>query len=811
MGKLSILYLGFSMMLISTIQAQESESHQEKTIKHEEAAKGLDYGTAISAYEKQGEITEVGIVKLAEAYRLNHDTENAELWYNQVVETSNVPDHFFYYAQALQSNGKYEMAKEHYLRYNEMVGGAGDNRGAMLAAAIDRMNDWKHSEIEIKNESVLNSEKLDFSPAYYKNGIVFVSSRGVQKGENRKDVWTDDNFMALFFAERDESGQVAAPEIFSINLTSKYHEGPVSFSKNGKRIFFTRNHYNSGKRKNNSKGIMKLQIYTAARDGEEWSNPIELKINTVEHEECHPSVSPDGTKLFFASDRPGGFGGMDIYVSHFRHGEWNEPVNLGSKVNTAGNEVFPFIHDDGTLYFASNGLGGLGGLDIFSTQIGEQEGGWLKAENIGTPFNSPKDDFGFIINVLGTEGYFSSARVSENQDDIFSFMIPKDKEKEEEEEEEMETNFALQDDEGNAIEGVEVSIYEKFPEGVLKESDYNTKARGGMKKGLYVSGQDGNINAKLDPDKDYTVVARKDGHVVQEQEFSTRGKSTKDELNVDLAVPENTCTNLEGVVLDKNKNTIIPYAEVTMVNLSSSNQVAVNADENGKFYFSCVACDAEYILKAERTGFQHATASASTVGAVCARDKSIKVSLRMTPIASMRQELSDAGRYPTEGDMVAGLVPVDEVREGTVIEIPSIYYDFNRAHIRNEDAAKDLDKVIQLLKEYPEMKIELSSHTDSRGSDTYNKKLSKRRADKVVAYLVTEGIDSHRLIAKGYGEEQLRNNCGDGSDCDEAAHQYNRRTEIKILSVGETGVSVRYNDKGPDKIDEAPEWIRNQK
>ncbi len=118
---------------------------------------------------------------------------------------------------------------------------------------------------------------------------------------------------------------------------------------------------------------------------------------------------------------------------------------------------------------------------------------------------------------------------------------------------------------------------------------------------------------------------------------------------------------------------------------------------------------------------------------------------------------------------------------------------------------------MQLLKEYPEMKIELSSHTDSRGSGTYNKKLSKERASKAVAYLVGEGIDSHRLIAKGYGEERLRNECGDGSECTETAHQYNRRTEIKILSVGETGVSIKYNDKGPAKVDEAPEWIQNHK
>ena len=178
--------------------------------------------------------------------------------------------------------------------------------------------------------------------------------------------------MGLFYAKRNDNDDLHKAEEFSLDLNTKFHEGPVCFSKNGERIYFTRNHFNKNKRVDNKDGIMRLQIYTASKEGNDWGEPYELPFNTKEFEEAHPAISPDGKFLYFASDRTGGKGGMDLYVSEFKDGKWGDPKNLGDQINTPGNEVFPFVHDDGTMYFASNGWGGLGGLDIFSTTVDDE-------------------------------------------------------------------------------------------------------------------------------------------------------------------------------------------------------------------------------------------------------------------------------------------------------------------------------------------------------------------------------------------------------------------------------------------------------
>ncbi len=216
---------------------------------------------------------------------------------------------------------------------------------------------------------------------------------------------------------------------FAPELNTTFHEGPVTFDITGERVFFTRNNYNKGKRRNDKDGTMRLNIYTSNRGADGWQTPTEMPWNTDEYEEAHPTLSVDGRSLYFASNRPGGEGGMDLYVSRLEGGTWGEPVNLGKTVNTAGNEVFPFIHADGTLYFASNGLGGVGGMDIFAVETG---GGDSESEvdivrgtpvNIGAPYNSNKDDFGFIVSADGTYGYLTSARAGgSGGDDIYSFQ-----------------------------------------------------------------------------------------------------------------------------------------------------------------------------------------------------------------------------------------------------------------------------------------------------------------------------------------------------------------------------------------------------
>lgn len=768
----------------------------------------LGYKLAIPEYEKQETMNQQDLRRIANSFRLNHDTENAEIWYAQVVEISQAPVDYLHYAQMLQSNGRLKDAKKYYLQYHEMLGGdASDKRGQVLANAIERINDFKHSGVEIKNEEILNTEKLDFSPAYYKDGVVFVSSRGVAKiGGGSKDKWIDDNFMALFFSEELEDGSLSDPEPFSYVLTTKYHEGPVDFVQNSKKIFFTRNNYNKGKRKNNSKGIMKQNIYSSTRSEEEWSEPLELPFNTVEYEEVHPAVSPDGRKLFFSSDRPGGYGEMDLYVVEKRGGRWGSPVNLGSEINTAGNELFPFVHDDGTLYFSSNGLGGIGGLDIFST-YSVDDSIWVQPENIGVPFNSKKDDFGFIMNTTGTEGYLSSAREGGfGTDDIYSFKIGNPLEKDDK----LNLMVCVFDEKTTErLVGAKVRLKEVSSDGETvtldedflmrlvetdKANEYILKLKRDLNNGSTASSQNyvtdgiGEFSIELDPNKTYQLEATKNGYLIADKIIGPSDDPVEQYLNSCVPIPMtfNNCLVLEGTTLNqKYKDKVVPQAMVTMINLCTGDEHTTTSDKEGYFSFPCLDCDCEFILKGEKGNFKDGVGDVSTIGEDCDSGGVL---------------ISDI--YLTPGDRSDLLFAGNKIGVGSVLELKNIFYDFDQHYIRSE-ARPDLDHVVNLMKQFPSMIVELGSHTDARGTHEYNIDLSQRRADAAVEYIVRRGIERRRIKARGYGETQLRNNCRNYKDCSEEEHQHNRRTEITILSHNEDGLDVRYIDNLPIKIDKA--------
>lgn len=765
------------------------------------------YKSSIALYENKEKLSLDDMVKIANAYRLNHDTENAEFWYAQVAHKSKDPLHTLHYAQMLQSNGRFEEAKENYLAYHELIGGneaSNDQRGALLAASIDRMNEFQHTEVTIRNEALINTDKLDFSPAYYKDGIIFVSTRTAQgQDKNLKDKWINDNFMALFHANKNLDGTLESVQDFSLDLTTRYHEGPICFTKDAKKIYFTRNHYNNKKRKNNSDGVMKLQIYSATKEGENWSNPVELPFNTVEYEEAHPALSPDGQKLYFTSDRSGGFGGMDLYVSRFENGEWSVPENLGSNINTPGNEVFPYVHNDGTLYFASNGWGGLGGLDIFSTIKNEEEN-WRKPTNIGTPFNSRKDDFGFILNIPKTEGYLTSARHGgKGQDDIYSFTMPSD----------FPVKVAVCAYEGenaNRLSDVEFKVIEKFKDGstasldndllmtlvptkdqreyVLKVKQMGIDINSDDVVKLYNTNENGLVDVMLKKNRDYLFVATKDGYVLKEEAFDGSVLEGKSMYEFCLPMEKSECMSLNGVVKNKKYGNLIPSAKVTMTNLCTGDDVVVVADENGAFNFPCVPCGCDFIFKGEKVNLREGVNTQNTVGDNCKLGGSVSVEILLSP--------------DEETEKLIATFSGTELKVGAVIELEDIYYDFDKYYIR-EDAKDELDNVVRLMQQYPSLVIELGSHTDARATDRYNEKLSQNRARAAVDYITSRGIDRNRLVAMGYGERLLKNQCANFVDCPEEEHQRNRRTEIKVLRFDEKDIEVKHLNNEPEKIDRA--------
>ncbi len=629
-------------LFVASVHAQKNKDNTDRIYDN------MGYKAAIPLYESKASINMEEMSKLANAYRLISDTENAEYWYAQFVDESTIPKQTLYYAQTLQRNGRFELAKQYYMKYDKMVGseeGSGKRR-TLLAAAIDRMNQLEYSEkATIKNESLINTKKIDFSPTFYKDGIIFVSTRGVQsvKHENIKGSWVNDNLMTLFYADKNLDGALTSVKEFSIEQTTKSHEGPVCFTKNGSKIFFTRNDHLNKNRRNSSEGTTKLQIYTSVKVDDSWSEPRGLPFNTREYDEAHPAISPDGTKLYFASDRPGGFGKIDIYVSEFINGRWGTGKNLGPKINTAGNEAFPFIHDDGTIYFASDGLGGLGGFDIFSS-IQDDEGNWTKSKNIGTPFNSNKDDFGFILNVLKTEGYFTSSRgEGAGRDDIYSFVIPQDAP--------IEVRFcAYEEGSGNRISDVQFKIVEQFKDNITasanedamileeasvtngfalnykgKEVDLSNK--NSVK--LFNTDEIGEFKTHFKNNRKYQVIATKDGYKVAEETIDGEMLQGKRSKQFCIPLKKMRCVNLDGVVERKKYKKAIPNAVITLTNLCTGEEHSVTSNEEGYFYFPCVECGCDFILKSQKHNFSDGTAKQSTNRGICILGATLSTVIKM--------------------------------------------------------------------------------------------------------------------------------------------------------------------------------------
>ena len=259
----------------------------------------------------------------------------------------------------------------------------------------------------------------NFSPMFYHSGIIYLSDRSFKGLSKSKSDWTGKRYLDLFYAAKTEKGNWMEPEPLRGDVNGRFNEGPAVFTNDDNTMYFTRNNYISNKVDKNKKNINVLKIFCAEKVEGEWKMKGPMPFNSDDYSICHPAINSDGTVIYFSSDIPWGYGGMDIYKVRWEGGDtWSKPVNLGPNINTDGNEVFPFMQNDSTLFFSSDGSAGMGGLDVFvSHQVKEE---WQECKNLNSPINSSNDDFGFIIDSSDVTGYFSSDRYS-GVDKIFSF------------------------------------------------------------------------------------------------------------------------------------------------------------------------------------------------------------------------------------------------------------------------------------------------------------------------------------------------------------------------------------------------------
>ncbi len=625
---------------------------------------GIDlYKKAYTKEKNKAAKTEI-LFKIGDCYRSIADTKNAEAWFQKTIKANyKNPLVYLYYAEALKANGLYADAIVQFNKFK--TENPSDPRGEEGAKSCEQAQKWKDkpSRYKVDNFAAVNSKYADLAPSYSgKNyrGMIFTSSREEATGKEYDASWAGEKNTDLFEITSDKKGKWNNPVGLSAPVNTESKEGGSSMDRKYTDLFFTRCEQGKGK-------VVMCKIYQTKRTGQgtsqTWADPVMMTFCADSATYGQPCLSADGATLWFVSDRDGGLGGRDIWFSEMDKKEktWKEPVNAGAAVNTPSDELFPFIHADGTLYFSSTGHqaeGNMGGLDIFSAKL--QDNKWGDVKNMKAPMNSPNDDYAVIWEDVEKRGYFTSNRDGgKGKDDIYSFIVPP------------------------------------------------------------------------------------------------------------------VIFTLQGQVIDVDTKKPLEEAKVELVNVTDGSSISFTTDKAGTYKFS-LALNSAYKLNASKKEYLGAKAEETTVGVDDSKDFFRDFALKTT-----RKE----------------------------IVLPNIFYDLDQATLRPESNVA-LDGLVETLKDNPTLVIELGSHTDTRGDDAHNDRLSLARAQSCVDYLATKGIEVGRMAKRGYGERVSRLlqldekvivngkefvflkgstmndefiNALKSKDEQEAAHQLNRRTELKVL------------------------------
>ena len=639
----------------------------------------------------------------------------------------------------------------------------------------------------------INTSKSDYAPAFYGDGkIIFTSNRSNKNATY--DKWNSNRYSKLYVAVLDSTMQTDKAKVKS--KCKSYSSGAAYNKTNSELIFSTE----SFKKKNlvlqNGAKLPYQLLYSATFAENKAAHITPLAINNAAFSSAQPAISKDGKTLYFVSDKTGGFGGTDLYTAtKDANGNWGDVKNLGAEINSANDEKFPFIAEDGTLYFSSNKAGGLGGLDVYKTKF--TGGKWTKPENLIAPINSAQDDFAYIIDEKNKAGFFSSNRDGGmGEDDIYKFTYDETK---------LDYKVTIRVlDAGTQKPVAEVALALDCKNMDPMNSLTNEK---GEKDFIIKGGKSCSVISMMPGYKDGSAdITPKDRNGVIVMSL------TPDALHIKLSVKEKltglpvrdasiSFTGSDNVSQslttdDKgNLETTLPPATYT---ISSAAYPSINATVTGADVDATGTVVRTFeIPREELTINVPITADCFTSTVTVTNLKTgTKAQVRANAKGEVRLDLRLNGIYLIEhhgrADTISteGLTPDSQIdgpckfHVGQTWVIRNIYYDFGKWTIR-KDAVGDLDNLVRIMKENPTLQIELSSHTDCRASARYNMVLSARRARSAVEYITKKGIKARRILAAGYGESRLVNACHcepkNDSNCIEPQHQDNRRTEVKVL------------------------------
>lgn len=696
---------------------------QAKQRKADELYQRLEYFACAPIYAElakntiqgKGTVNWENVRRAAIANKQISQYNRSRFYYSKLHETNRMTEaDYVEYIDLLRTIGKYEIADQmledasKVYPNNNFVSQLKDknfNFGFLLADSstyfIERLG--------------LNSGLGDFCPAFYDKGIMYMSKSKNAGFLNQRYGWDNSFFINMLYSPYDVDSTLNKGKVLKDAFFSRAHDGPVSFSQDGKHMVITKNTQG----KHEDKKVVVLAIYFADKISDtEWGELKPFPFNNEAYNVGHACFSVDGNRVYFASEQPGGKGGGDIYYSDLSSGTWSKPVSLGDKINTDQDELFPYVSGS-TLYFSSKGHFGIGGLDVFTTPL-SLDGA---VTNMGFPINTSYDDFGIIVKPNGKNGFFSTNRGGDFVDRIYS--------------------WARKDPTIYFEGGVYAAYTEKEPfvnhSVIYQDKTFNTIDT------LYTDST-GIFKTQLLLNHSYTFTASEQYHKLASPiEINTAGITKDSTLRGDLLLkPLFISVTLR--VVEKGTNIPLPNAKTRITCPTTKLDTTMVTNEQGTVTLQ-VDRYTKYLAQATKRGY-----------------------------------VDDEAEFTTdnEGDKVIELLlQLPIIKKGDKFKLENIFYDYNKSTLRSESTAA-LDKLAIFIKEN-KLKIELSSHTDARGSDIGNDKLSQARAQSCVTYLLSKGVPKAQIIAKGYGEKQLLNRCTDGVVCSEIEHQENRRTEIKIL------------------------------
>ena len=419
--------LTFSVALLSSTSLLFAQPEKELE-KANEMYKNFSYVDAIKIYERiaqKGFVNQEMLQSLGNAYYYNAEYKKALPWYEQLFQEGKYkvkPEYYYRYAQTLKSVGDYTQADKMMAKFVELTN-ANDTRAALFEENKDYQTVIKNNSgrFQLNNASV-NTENSEYGTAFYGDKIVFAGATDARKAKRGVSQWTGESFYDLYEAEHFDQ-KLGSRKPFSSSINTQFNESTPVFTKDGNTMYFTRNNYVNRKLGSDIENTILLKILRATKDKNgNWGNIVEVPFNSDQYNVAHPALSPDEKYLYFASDMPGSFGNSDIFrVEILGDNQYGTPENLGNIINTAGRESFPYISKDNVLYYSSDGIPGLGGLDIFAVKF-NADGSTSKPVNIGMPGNSADDDFCFVFNSDSKIGFLTSNRPGgKGKDDIYSF------------------------------------------------------------------------------------------------------------------------------------------------------------------------------------------------------------------------------------------------------------------------------------------------------------------------------------------------------------------------------------------------------